>query len=96
MINLEGNFYFQQDNCSVHVSRLVQQYLKKANVQTLIWPSKSPDLNIVEDIWKIISVMVYGGPQFKRVKELERKISDVIHTINNEKRQLIIDLYGSI
>ena len=95
-INLEGNFYFQQDNCSVHVSRLVQQYPKKANVQTLMWLSKSPDLNIFEDVWKIISGMVYDGPQFNSVKELERKISDVIHTINNEKQQLIIDLYGSI
>jgi len=81
---------------AVHVSRLVQQYPKKANVQTLMWLSKSPDLNIFEDVWKIISGMVYDGPQLNSVNELERKISDVIHTINNEKRQLIIDLYGSI
>ena len=46
-INLGNNFYFQQDNASVHTSKLAQQYLKDANVRTLMWPSKSPDLNIV-------------------------------------------------
>ena len=95
-INLKGNFYFQQDNCSVHASRLVQQYLKDANIQTVRWASKSPDLNIVEDVWKIISDIVYDGLQFNNVQELAGRISNVIRAINNEKLQLIIDLYGSM
>jgi len=95
-INFPCKFYFQQDNCSVHMSKLVKEYLKKVNVQTVTWPSKSPDLNIVEDVWKIISDLVYDGPQFDNLKDLQRKISEVIEIINSTKRQVIIDLYGSV
>lgn len=95
-LNFEKKIFFQQDNCTVHTSRLVQDCLKYANIQTIQWPSRSPDLNIVEDVWKIISDMVYDGPQFNNLRELQLRITETIHVINNEKRQNIIDLYGSL
>lgn len=95
-INFEKNIFFQQDNCTVHTSRLVQDFLKYSNISTIQWPSKSPDLNIVEDVWKIISDMVYDGPQFNNLRELQIRITETIQVINNERRQNIIDLYGSL
>jgi hypothetical protein len=40
-----NNYLFQQDNCSIHTSALVQNWIRENNINILQWPSKSPDLN---------------------------------------------------
>ena len=58
-LNHGQNFYFQDDNCSVHKAKIVKDFKTEHNVNVLEWPAKSPDLNIVEDIWKMLSDIVY-------------------------------------
>ena len=95
-INIQGTFYFQHDNCSVHTAKVVTKFLKDANVPIIKWPSKSPDLNIVEDVWKMISDIVYDGPQFQNLKDLELKVKNAIEAINCGNRNSILDLYSSL
>jgi len=45
----------------------------------------SPDLNTVENIWKMISDLVYDEIQPKNIKELRLKINKAVDIINNEK-----------
>ena len=43
----------QQDGHKTHVVKPVLDYLNKKNIKTLSWPAKSPDLNIIEDVWNL-------------------------------------------
>ena len=57
---------------------------------------KSPDVNIMENVWKMLSDIIYDGPQCKNVQQLDEKCKEAIKIINNEKINTLKNLYGSI
>ena len=57
---------FQHDNAPMHTARAVKQWISSQYVQLLEWPQYSPDLNIIENVWGLLSRKVYeGGRQFE-------------------------------
>ena len=96
MLNLRIDFFFKQDKSSVHQTRQVQSFLKASNVSTVLWPDKSPDINITEDAWKMIPDIVYDGPPFRNKENLVSSNTNAINHINSEQREKIKSLYTSI
>lgn len=95
-LNCGNDFYYQEDNSPVHKAKVVKKFMADSNIKVIDWPARSPDINIVEDIWSLLSEMVYDGPQFSNIKELTNKLESCIYDINANKRNIIMNLYGGI
>lgn len=42
---------FQQDNASVHVSAVMNEFFAQEGLLVMNWPARSPDLNPIENVW---------------------------------------------
>ena len=69
------NWTFQHDNAPIHASRSTKDWLNSNSIRTMTWPSHSPDLNPMENVWGHLARQVYGhGKQYESVQELKTSL----------------------
>src|SRR5262245_46898689 len=49
-----SNWHLQQDNDPKYTSCVAKDFISKNGVQTINWPSNSPDLNPIENMWMVM------------------------------------------
>lgn len=93
---LKKDYIYQHDLAPAHASKVTKEFLLNKKVRTLEWPSKSPDLNIIEYMWKIFSDSVYGEHQYSTKHDLEGTILKCAEVINDANGDQIKNLYNGM
>jgi hypothetical protein len=82
---------YQQDNAAIHTSRLTKGWLLERGVNVLDWPSCSPDLNPIENVWGILVRCVYAdNRQFQNVADLRAAVMDAWDQISHDTRKKLV------
>jgi transposase len=83
---------FQQDNASIHSANSTKDWLQKHKVRLLEWPSRSPDLNPIENLWGSLVRLVYSnGRQYNSVGELEEAIQAAWEVISEDELHRLVN-----
>ena len=52
---------FHQDNASIHTAKKTKAFFEEVALNIMSWPALSPDLNPIENVWGLLTNVVYGG-----------------------------------
>ena len=64
----------QQDNARYHTARYTQNVLAANNINTLVWPAKSPNLSPIEHLWDYLGRKVRDKNDVNNVNDLASRL----------------------
>ncbi len=86
------NWIFQQDNDPKYTSRLLKQFFVEEKICLLPWPSCSPDLNPIENVWAILKRNI----EKRNPENLENLKAIIVEEWQNLDQQIIFNCIMSM
>ena len=86
------NFLLQQDNASVHRSKFSMETFEDWGIKIFNFPTKSPDLSPIENMWSLLSQRVYNhGRTYKNLKDLKNSLTTEWNQIDQKMVKKLIN-----
>lgn len=80
LMNNEQKINIVLDNARIHVAKMVKKAAKILNINLIFLPPYCPDLNPIEDIWRVIKKTTYKT-LYNSAKELIKTFKDTFYEI---------------
>lgn len=86
-----GKIALVLDNARIHHAKLLQPFLEenKDRLELIFLPAYSPELNLIEGLWKWLKNAVIYNVFYKNVYEIRKAVQDFIKFINCDPNQVI-------
>ena len=91
-LKLKRGWLLQQDNDPKHTWKSTMDDLKRHKLKVLEWPSQSPDLNIIENLWVDLKRAVHARRP-KNIAELEAFCKEEWEKIPNTRIERLLAGY---
>jgi len=73
---LASKLYLIVDNARYHFSKPIMEYLKNSRIKLVRLPPYSPELNLIERLWKVLKKKVLYNRHYENFKKFKKALSD--------------------
>jgi transposase len=92
-LKLKRGWTFQQDNDPKHTANETKKWFGKKRISVLEWPSQSPDLNPIENLWRELKLKIQSRDP-KNITELKKICMQEWNKIASESCKRLIVNYS--
>ena len=89
-----NDWIFQDDNAPVHASRETKRWKLENELKCMTWPSQSPDINIIENIWRTLKIQL--EKEIHNIRSRDDLIQTVTRLWTSLSLHYVQSLYQSI
>ena len=80
------------DNASYHRAKVVRQYAKTLGIELLFLPPYSPNLNLIERVWKLVKKLALTSRTLSDFDAFAESITQTVEQLETEHRKELLTL----